>query len=133
MSSPALSESVRILLHQHVHSHDELEILLALHGEPSSAWTARAVTAKLGISLARVEAILAQLCGRHLIVMRELAPTSWFRYSPANHELDTAVGALAEVYRDAPHAVLKLMSTQAIERVREAAAKPFRSSVADDE
>jgi hypothetical protein len=62
---------------------------------------------------------------RGLVSRRDGAPQAVYCYSPQDPKLHEAVVGLAREYREQPIAIIKLLSTNAIERVRTAALRTF--------
>ena len=117
-------EDVRAFLTQHVESYEQLQILLLLQRERTD-WTAQGLSERMKVSLPLIAAALASLQSRAVV---ECGPASCGAPdtgdSPAA-ALDKTIERLASVYADRPIAVIRLMSANAIERVRTAALRTF--------
>ncbi|MGH8296423.1 MAG: hypothetical protein ACRETZ_13165 [Steroidobacteraceae bacterium] len=119
-----LPEDVRALLHEHIESYEQLEILLLLHRERPEQWTGDGLAARLHVQAELIESALMGLRSSGLVETIGAAPTR-FAYRPASSGLDAAVGRLEREYADRPVLIIQLMSANAIERLRTAALHTF--------
>jgi hypothetical protein len=119
-----LPEDVRALLHEHIESYEQLEVLLLLRRERYEQWTGEALAARLRVRAELIDTALAGLEASGLIELAGAAPAR-FAYRPASSGLDAAVGRLEREYAERPILVIQLMSTNAIERLRTAALHTF--------
>ncbi len=125
-----LPEDVRALLRDRIESYEELEILLALERMPGAGKTAEELSAAVRVDLPLVERAVRALESRRLIERRSTAPRGTERepiyvYAPATPALDDTVRALAKAYAEQPIPIIKVMSENAIQRVRTEAARAF--------
>lgn len=119
-----LPEDVRALLHEHIESYEQLEILLLLHRERYENWTPQGVTTRLRLPAELIRSALTGLKASGLVEATGADPAR-FAYRPASSGLDAAVGRLAREYSERPISIIKLMSANAIERLRSAALHTF--------
>ena len=119
-----LPEDVRALLHEHIESYEQLEVLLLLRRERYEQWTGEALAARLRVRAELIDTALAGLEASGLVELAGAAPAR-FAYRPASSGLDAAVGRLEREYAERPILVIQLMSTNAIERLRTAALHTF--------
>ncbi len=119
-----LPEDVRALLHEHIESYEQLEILLLLRRERYEQWTEEGLSARLRVRAELIETALAALKASGLIEAAGAVPTR-FAYRPASSGLDAAAGRLEREYAERPILVIQLMSANAIERLRTAALHTF--------
>lgn len=130
-----LPDAVRGLLRERIESYEELEILLALERQRGAGKTVEELTAAVHGGAALMESALRSLESRALIERRAVtvaedaggthrAKTRYF-YAPGSSELDSAVRALAKAYAEQPIPIIKLMSENAIQRMRTGAARAF--------
>jgi len=87
---PALA---RALIDRHIHSVEQLEVLLLLRAAPDKEWTAAEVARALVSQPDTATQRLSDLAARGLV----RADAEAFRYAP-DPETDRAVAALAEAY-----------------------------------
>lgn len=125
MESEPLSESVRALLRDRVETFEQLKILLLLRQGADRAWTPESVAKKLNLPLASVGEALDHLCRRNLLDVRVGEQSLVFRYAPGTTDLDRAVTDLAEAQMKNEIEVMKVMSANAVERVRLSALRLF--------
>lgn len=124
--SSDLPEDVRRLLHEHIDSYEQLEVLLLLRRERYEAWTPDGLASRLRISEALIEPALATLKSAGLISADAAdAQPPRYAYRPASSGLDATVGILDREYAERPISIIKLMSANSIERVRTAALHTF--------
>ncbi|MGH9523175.1 MAG: hypothetical protein ACRD3E_11655 [Terriglobales bacterium] len=125
MGEDDLPETVRALLTECIESYEELEILLLLHGVGETGLTAVESALRLRIGSPLAAAALGSLTNRGLVSTVGSDPESKYVYSPNSPILDEAVGCLAREYRNQPIRVIKLLSRNAIERLRAGALRAF--------
>jgi DNA-binding MarR family transcriptional regulator len=119
-------DDVRALLRERIESYEELEVLLALERDRSAERTAEELSAAQRIAPALAEAAVRALESRGLLAGRRgSAHGSCYRYSPATPALDAAVRGLVRVYAEQPISIIKIMSENAIQRVRTGAVRAF--------
>ena len=127
-----LPEEVRALLRERVESYEELEILLALERLRGTGRTADELSTAVHVQVPLIERALRSL-EAHGLIERRIEPVAGdarkpeprYRYAPAGPELDRAVQALAKAYTEQPIPIIKLMSENAIQRMRTGAARAF--------
>jgi DNA-binding MarR family transcriptional regulator len=123
MSGAELPDAVRRLLAERVHAFEHLETLLYLYGRPAEAYAPAALAAALRIPEDAAAEALDHLVEMGLAARSDEGRAG--RYAPQTAEVAAAVAALAAACRDRRLAVMKLMSANAIERMRSNAARTF--------
>jgi hypothetical protein len=130
MHEPEIPEDVQALLRERIGSYEELEILLLLAREPAAAFTADSVGQRVRVPGPAAAGALDRLCAAGLATgcagsgSGSEQTGSAFRYQPRG-DLDRAVELLVREARDNPLAIIKLMSANAIERIRMSAVQMF--------
>ena len=134
-SEEHLPDDVRGLLRERVESYEELETLLALERLRAQGKTVEELSAVVRVNTPLIERALRVLESRSLIEQRASAttgarggaarPERRYFYAPASAELDNAVRALAQAYAEQPIPIIKLMSENAIQRLRTGAARAY--------
>lgn len=122
VSEPGIPEDVRALLRTCVSSYEELEVLLLLAREPDEHVTAAAVADRVRVPVPAVVAALDTLVDAGLLEADRAAGT--FGYRP-RADRAAAVARLLEEARENPVAIIRVMSTNAIERIRLSAVNMF--------
>jgi DNA-binding HxlR family transcriptional regulator len=117
-------DDVRALLRERISSYEQLEILLALQNEPAGR-TGEELSSHLRIPSSLVASTLAELQARGLVQRQSLAPEAHYVYMPASPALGAAVAHLARLYVERPVTIMKIMSSNAIQRVRTGAVRAF--------
>jgi len=120
-----LDATVGQLLSEHVTSYEQLETLLLLHAHSERTWTVAQVAEHIRIDDANVALALMELCSHQLLERDAGRPVIEYHYNPANGLLAKAVDLLATAYRDQRLEIVRLMSANAIERMRSTAARTF--------
>lgn len=127
--SSDLPEDVRRLLHEHIDSYEQLEVLLLLRRERYEAWTTDALATRLHVAEALIAPALSTLKAAGLVTADangdSAGQPSRYAYRPASSGLDATVGILDREYAERPISIIKLMSANSIERVRTAALHTF--------
>jgi hypothetical protein len=119
-----LPPDVRALLHEHIESYEQLETLLFLRRERHQEWTGQGLAERLRVQAVLIDTALAGLEASGLVQRAGAAPAR-YAYRPASTGLDCAVDRLGQAYAERPILVIKLMSANAIERLRTAALHTF--------
>jgi hypothetical protein len=119
-----IPDDVQAFLRDQIESYEELEVLLLLHGSHGQWLDVDAIKAQLplpGISMETVEILVA----RQLLVVRATLADPVYAYGPANHAVEATVARLAQSYAVAPLALMKLMTNNAMNRLRVSALETF--------
>jgi hypothetical protein len=116
VSHPEVSEAVRALLTGSVDSIEKLELIALLHRHPI-AWTAITAGEQLRIPAAAAAAALEQLRAAGIL---EVEAGAGYRCRP-----DEATRQLVELYDTDRIAIMTLMATIALDRIRTSAAHTF--------
>ncbi len=124
MADNRISASVRELVAAHIHSIEQLEVLLLLQAEADRAWTPADICDRLKVAPGLAQGALEHLAQHALIAKAPDAPDS-FRYGPRTPELARQGLELARAYGTARVELLVLISTHAIDRVRTAGLRTF--------
>ena len=127
-SAEDLPEDVRALLDEHIESYEQLEVLLLLRRERYEEWTVTGLAARLHVREELIGSALEGLEASGLVVAIGAAAAPHFAYRPTSSGLDAAAGRLDREYAERPLRIIKLMSANAIERVRTAALHTFADS-----
>ena len=119
-----IPEDVRAFLSLYIESYEQLEILLLLRREPS-LWTGQRLCSRLNVSLSLVQAAVSALYAKGLVQPLSGPSEEHYKAQSRAEPLDETMERLASVYADWPIEIIRLMSTNAIERVRTAALRTF--------
>jgi hypothetical protein len=111
-------------LRDHITSPSELEILFELRQHPELPSTVLELAPRLGLNEILLAGALVELRAAGLV---EADGADGWRYC-AEAELAEAVDAVHQAFRDNRAAILRLLSTQAIERIRRAALRSLVGS-----
>ncbi|HEX4266585.1 MAG TPA: hypothetical protein VHY36_01760 [Steroidobacteraceae bacterium] len=123
-----LSADVRTLLFEHIESYEQLEILLLLQRNRGADWTAAQLSGHLKISDELVaESLSALQMGGLVLGRRERAPIA-YAYAPVSLALEETVSRLAAAYSERPVPIIRLMSSNAIQRLRTGAMRALAES-----
>lgn len=120
-----LPADVRALLHEHIETYEQLEILLLLRRERYEEWTIAALATRLHVRAELIGSALERLRSGGLVAVLSAAGAVRFAYRPGSSGLDAAAGRLDREYSERPIRIIQLMSANAIERVRTAALQTF--------
>jgi hypothetical protein len=120
---PALDE-LRRFLRDYVSSYEELEVLLLLHSQPEHIWRVAEILAELKVSGESILPALRQLEARGLLSSVP-GEVDRFAFAPEKESLRHQVEQLATAYQSKRLAVVQIMSTNAVDRIRTAAIHTF--------
>lgn len=123
----AISAEVRELLRDPVTSFERLEVLLLLQGAPEHPFDAATVSSRVRMPQDTVIAALEALAERQLIDKVQTSTPPTYRFVPTAPHAE-AVRALAHAYDEQRAAVMSIMNTNAIERLRSSTIRTFADS-----
>ncbi len=118
MTHSGLTSEVQDFLAKHIHSVEQLEVLLLLYGNPNREWSAEAVSQELRIPAASASERLDNLCALNLLDVRTASDVV-FKFNPRDGKLLQAVRALSEAYRTHRVAVITAIFTKPSEPLRD--------------
>jgi hypothetical protein len=118
-------EKTRALLRESITSFEMLEIFLLMRAEPDVSWTVHSVAGRAHVPDDLVARALESLRAARLIRAGGPLPPGEHRYGPGTPELAAAADELATDFAERRAAVLSMMSTNAIERLRSGALTAF--------
>lgn len=130
MPEPAVPEDLQDLLREHVESIDQLEVLAQLRREVPRAWSAEDVAARLRLPVSAARAALQHLCSAGLVTVAPLDAAE-FSYRPLSGELHERAERLLQLYAAERAAVMRVLSRNAIARLRAGALSAFAGSKKD--
>jgi hypothetical protein len=110
---------LRQFLFDNVTTYDELDVLLLLQGQSELDWTIITVAQALDLPTDPCRVALENLAAHGLLVL--VGNRATFRYAPVNRELNVAAEQLQRAYRNDRFAIVQLMTSNALDRVRAAA------------
>jgi len=113
------------MLHEHIESYEQLEVLLLLRRERYEEWTVTGLAVRLQVREELVGLALEGLRAAGLVAITGAAAAPRFAYRPVSSSLDAAASRLDREYAERPIKIIQLMSANAIERVRTAALHRF--------
>ena len=126
-SDSQIAAAVRTLVAEQLYGYEQLEALLFLHARPGEECLAETVAAALRIPVGTAAGALEDLVTRGLASARGAGRPA-YRFAPSSPELGAAVAALERAYAEQRLAVIRLMSENAIERLRTGATRAFADS-----
>jgi len=118
-----IPKDVQNLLHDRIESYEELEVLLFLAQEPAVVVTSKLVSEEMQIPRSLASHALVRLRDNGLVEPDGVA--DGYRYRPREVRLGRSVERLRDAYDHHRVGIVKLMSTNAVERIRMAAVRTF--------
>lgn len=112
-----IGEDLQRFIAAHVHSVEQIEVLLLLKKEPAREWTASEVSRALSSHPHSVETRMLDLRARGLVKSREGEQEFRFRYAP-EPGLDVLVEQLARAYAERRTSVINLIFSKPIDSIR---------------
>lgn len=128
MTSDEIPEDMRSFLLAHVESYEQLDVLALLRTQADRGLSAEEVADGTKVPLAAAETALEGLHESGILAQAHHRGGPRFHYAPREPALDALVDRVLRAYRESPLGIVKLMSTNAIERVRTHAIRAFASS-----
>lgn len=111
-----IPDDIRRLIAEHIHSVEQLEVLLLLKRHPAREWTAAQVSSELVTSPDSVEMRLVDLAGRGF-VSANAERRQLYRYSPSSPGLDRQLAGLADCYQRRRVSVIGLIFAKPSESI----------------
>lgn len=125
MPDAEISADVQSFLRDRVESYEQLATLLLLRSNADKLWDASQVASILGIPESIAEEALRGLFEQRLLDMTVVTEEARFRYDPTPAELDGLVAKLEKADAEQKTDVLRLMTANAIQRLRAKALTTF--------
>ena len=119
-----LPDDVQALLRAHVESYEHLAVLLLAYRQSTRTWSVADLSSTLSIPEQLAEAAVTTLRNAGLLRAECDALPPSYRYA-ANSAAHATIARLASEYAENPVQVVRLMSANAIERVRMSALHAF--------
>ena len=116
---------VQILLRDHIESYEQLELLLLMRAARGSTWTEETLSAQLHLAQSLVGAALERLKAGGFVEAQMHGSERRYAYLGQSDKLEATINRLAAAYREYPIPIIKLMSANAIERLRTSALRTF--------
>lgn len=127
MTDEDIPEDVRTFLHDHIESFEELAALALLVRDPARAWDEEQIAQRVHSSEEEASRALEELCARGFVVLEIANDTRTFRYGAKAPSSET-IERLASLYEERPLEIMRIMSANAIDRVRTRMAKSFANA-----
>lgn len=125
MSESELPADVQVFLREHIESYEQLELLLIVRADRESRWTEGSLGTRLRLSPSPVRAALDRLAAAGFVERQAHSGEDSYAYVCQSEETEATIAQLAASYREYPIPIIKLMSANAIERLRTAALRTF--------
>lgn len=123
------SEALQAFLRDSISSYEELEALLLLVRESGRSWTAGEIARALEVEVEGIVSALNQLAAvEGLLNVDDQSGQRRFQFAPKSELLPPIVEELATAYAEQRLAIVRLMSTNALDRVRSAAIRGLASA-----
>jgi len=116
------------LLRDTVSSFEQVEALLLLQREATREWSAMDIAEQLTLPVESLGPFLDALALEGLVVRRIDGVEVRWRYAPADAKRDQAVIGLLEIYERRRLVVIRLLTSFAMQRIRDAAVRAFADS-----
>ena len=124
MTDSDFPAEARAWLFDHIQTYEHLEIMLLAHKQRDRDWTADSVGVALKLPTTSAAEVLADLTASGLLERRETT-SPVFRYRPASRGHEHVVDCLVRSYEEDRLNVIKLMTANALDRVRTGAMRAF--------
>jgi len=124
MTESNLPQRLTLFICENIHSIEQLEIVLLLHGAAGEPWTADRIASTLRIEEKLAQSALRDLATRGF-VSNEPRPTSRWRYVTKDPENAQLIDTLADLYPKARVEVVMLISRSAMDRIRTSQVRAF--------
>jgi hypothetical protein len=120
-----IPEDIVALLRDVVTSLEQIVVLVRMQPDSARSWTASEVASQVGTPIQEIEETLAELEARHLLEPLGVGGTKRWRYAPGSQKLAEQVGRLVDLYQRRQLEILRIVSAQAMVRIRCYIARAF--------
>ena len=120
----ATSDDIAALLRDLVASFEQLEALLALHSAPARWLDAVDLAVRVGAPTDALDDALHQLHARGLVQRQRSEGALRWQYAPSS-EAAARIDRLADLYQRQRLEIMRVLSAQAVDRIRNAASRAF--------
>jgi hypothetical protein len=127
MADGDLPPDVQLFLHDQIDSLEQLECLLLLYRRREDIWSAPDVSRELQLSEPVAEEALRALCERGLLAIASVPEQ--FRYAPSSAGVAELVERIAAVHAEQRAALMRLLTANAIQRLRARALGMFSGAL----
>ena len=121
MTSESLSQEAVHFLTCHIHSFDDLGVLVALIESDGRWWNAKTMAARTGISAVDVQPVLERFAKENLLDIR-VSDDIRYCLRPGSLDLESGLHAFAAAYHRAPILVLRWVASVAPRSITDFAA-----------
>jgi hypothetical protein len=122
-----LSEAAQQFLWERIEDYAQFDMLLLLHRHATRVWTIEATIPELKLPHAEAVAALDHLT-KHRLLERCAGEVHGYRYSPTDTALEACVQELALAWEENRLAIISLMNSHALSRIRNAALRTFSNA-----
>lgn len=128
MNSREVSEDVRAFLRDHVETYEKLEVLLLLADHRETRWSTDSAAARLKLTPVSAQQALEGLVASHILDVRDEEGGRVFQYRPVSPMIEETVHRLLDAQESRRLDIIRLMSANAIARIRNSAIDTFASA-----
>jgi len=125
MQESELPADVQKFLRARIASYEQLELLSIMRADQSASWTAETLCERLRATSSPLQDALEGLRSGGLVAARIEGNEKHYVYVPQTDDVEATISRLVAAYREYPIPIIKLMSANAIERLRTAALRTF--------
>lgn len=120
-----IGSDVAALLRERITGYDLLEILMFLHAHRGEPWSRARLAERVYVPLDHIAEALEGLIHQGLVIREAGGTTPVYRYAASEPRIHAAVEELARLFVEQRAAIMSIMSSNAIERVRSKAPAAF--------
>lgn len=128
MAEFVVSGEVLAFMREHIESYEQVEVLILLRAHREQSWTSSAVATHLRITTTMASEALRFLCRENILSVQVGPSELLFKYAPRPAELGELVNRFVQAYDAHRLEVMKLMTANALERLRTKALRKFSDS-----
>jgi DNA-binding MarR family transcriptional regulator len=118
VASGEITDDVKRFIHDHIHSVEQLEVLLLLAGSGRQEWDAAAVSQKLYIQAASAETRLADLQARGFLTVRMDGPHKRYSFASLSAAQEQTIRGLDAAYKMRKDSVINLIFSRPADNIR---------------
>ncbi|MEK8088535.1 hypothetical protein [Thermithiobacillus plumbiphilus] len=118
MASDGFPQEINDFLIKHIHSVEQLEILLLLHRDTGRSWTAIEIAQELRGDRQSVENRLQDLCAQRMLACTSSNDEHHYYFNESDTELNRKVAGLSHIYAERRMSVINLIFSKPIDNIR---------------
>jgi hypothetical protein len=112
------SNELLAFIREHIHSIEQLEVLLMIRRRADVEWTPASVSEEMRTGVPSASTRMKDLESRGLLQSTKNGTQSSYRYAPRTPELESAVAELDRAYAERRYTIIDLIFSKPVDKIR---------------